>query len=94
MLVLMTPDILSCDLYYWQAGRLALERGWAINLGGGFHHCSSDSGGGFCMYADITLCIRFLFKYSKKVKKALIVDLDAHQVLIFIWLYNLNIKII
>ncbi|KAK3924758.1 Histone deacetylase 11 [Frankliniella fusca] len=30
------------------AGRLALERGWAINIGGGFHHCSSSRGGGFC----------------------------------------------
>ncbi|KAF9802869.1 hypothetical protein SFRURICE_015466 [Spodoptera frugiperda] len=42
------------------AGKLALERGWAINVGGGFHHCSGDKGGGFCPYADITLLIRFL----------------------------------
>lgn len=27
-------------------------------LGGGFHHCSSDKGGGFCAYADITLAIK------------------------------------
>uniref|UniRef100_A0A3Q2QLR8 Histone deacetylase 11 n=1 Tax=Fundulus heteroclitus TaxID=8078 RepID=A0A3Q2QLR8_FUNHE len=40
------------------AGKLAVERGWAINVGGGFHHCSSDKGGGFCAYADITLAIR------------------------------------
>ncbi|XP_036206243.1 histone deacetylase 11 isoform X11 [Myotis myotis] len=26
--------------------------------GGGFHHCSSDRGGGFCAYADITLAIK------------------------------------
>lgn len=26
--------------------------------GGGFHHCSSDKGGGFCAYADITLAIK------------------------------------
>ena len=26
--------------------------------GGGFHHCSSDRGGGFCAYADITLSIK------------------------------------
>lgn len=44
------------------AAKLALDRGWAINLGGGFHHCSSDSGGGFCAYADITLAIHFLFR--------------------------------
>ncbi|XP_038005478.1 histone deacetylase 11 isoform X2 [Motacilla alba alba] len=40
------------------AGKLAVDRGWAINVGGGFHHCSSDKGGGFCAYADITLAIK------------------------------------
>uniref|UniRef100_A0A7N9AX13 Histone deacetylase 11 n=1 Tax=Mastacembelus armatus TaxID=205130 RepID=A0A7N9AX13_9TELE len=40
------------------AGKLAVDRGWAINVGGGFHHCSSDRGGGFCAYADITLAIK------------------------------------
>jgi len=67
--------------YLFQAGKLALERGWAINIGGGFHHCSSDRGGGFCAYADLTLLIKNLFiHYSDRVKKVLIVDLDAHQV--------------
>lgn len=62
------------------AGRLAIERGWAINLGGGFHHCSADSGGGFCPYADITLLIKFLFSDDNiNVNSAMIVDLDAHQ---------------
>ena len=41
-----------------QAAKLAMERGWAINIGGGFHHCSSERGGGFCAYADITLGIK------------------------------------
>ncbi|KAH9799958.1 Histone deacetylase 2 [Citrus sinensis] len=27
------------------AAKLAKERGWAINVGGGFHHCSADEGG-------------------------------------------------
>uniref|UniRef100_A0A7M4FQP7 Histone deacetylase 11 n=1 Tax=Crocodylus porosus TaxID=8502 RepID=A0A7M4FQP7_CROPO len=40
------------------AGKLAIDRGWAINVGGGFHHCSSDKGGGFCAYADITLAVK------------------------------------
>jgi histone deacetylase 11 len=67
--------------YLFQAGKLALERGWAINIGGGFHHCSSDRGGGFCAYADLTLLIKNLFNhYPDRVKKVLIVDLDAHQV--------------
>ncbi|KAK9877651.1 hypothetical protein WA026_019321 [Henosepilachna vigintioctopunctata] len=62
------------------AGKLALERGWSINLGGGFHHCSARKGGGFCVYADITLLIHFLFKYyPDRVRKIMIIDLDAHQ---------------
>ncbi|RWW04900.1 hypothetical protein GW17_00031850 [Ensete ventricosum] len=43
------------------AAKLAKERGWAINIGGGFHHCSAEKGGGFCAYADISLCIQFAF---------------------------------
>ncbi|XP_030853161.1 histone deacetylase 11 isoform X1 [Strongylocentrotus purpuratus] len=60
------------------AAKLAMERGWAINIGGGFHHCSSKQGGGFCAYADITLALRFLF-HQGTIKKAMILDLDAHQ---------------
>ncbi|KAE8612855.1 hypothetical protein XENTR_v10013012 [Xenopus tropicalis] len=56
-----------------------MERGWAINVGGGFHHCSGDRGGGFCAYADITLAIKFLFERVEGVSKATIIDLDAHQ---------------
>ncbi|GFO45055.1 5-hydroxytryptamine receptor 1b, partial [Plakobranchus ocellatus] len=61
------------------AGRLALERGWAINIGGGFHHCCATKGGGFCAYADITLCIKFAFEKLEGVARAMIIDLDAHQ---------------
>ncbi|KAF2901613.1 hypothetical protein ILUMI_04570 [Ignelater luminosus] len=62
------------------AGKLAVERGWAINIGGGFHHCRSDAGGGFCPYADITLLIHFLFiHYPLTIQNVMIVDLDAHQ---------------
>uniref|UniRef100_A0A6I8NVC0 Histone deacetylase 11 n=2 Tax=Ornithorhynchus anatinus TaxID=9258 RepID=A0A6I8NVC0_ORNAN len=61
------------------AGKLAVDRGWAINVGGGFHHCSSDKGGGFCAYADITLSIKFLFERVEGVSRATIIDLDAHQ---------------
>ncbi|XP_029358772.1 histone deacetylase 11 isoform X3 [Echeneis naucrates] len=62
-----------------KAGKLAIDRGWAINVGGGFHHCSSDRGGGFCAYADITLAIKFLFERVQGISKATIIDLDAHQ---------------
>ncbi|CAD5119796.1 DgyrCDS8383 [Dimorphilus gyrociliatus] len=62
------------------AAQLAIKRGWAINIGGGFHHCSHDKGGGFCAYADITLAIRFLQStFPDHCKRILIVDLDAHQ---------------
>ncbi|XP_039295037.1 histone deacetylase 11 isoform X2 [Nilaparvata lugens] len=62
------------------AGRLAMKRGWAINIGGGFHHANAHRGGGFCVYADITLLIQFLFNdRNSNVKSAMIVDLDAHQ---------------
>jgi histone deacetylase 11 len=60
------------------SAKLAKERGWAINVGGGFHHCSADRGGGFCVYADISLCIYFAF-VRLNVSRVMIIDLDAHQ---------------
>ncbi|GAB2275822.1 histone deacetylase [Dionaea muscipula] len=60
------------------AAKLAKERGWAINVGGGFHHCSAEKGGGFCAYADISLCIHFAF-VRLGISRVLIIDLDAHQ---------------
>ncbi|CAN6220997.1 unnamed protein product [Urochloa humidicola] len=60
------------------SAKLALERGWAINVGGGFHHCSAQEGGGFCAYADISLCIEFAF-VRLNISSVLIIDLDAHQ---------------
>lgn len=59
-------------------GRIALDTGWAINLSGGYHHASGTHGGGFCIYADISIVIRTLLN-EKKIHKALIIDLDAHQ---------------
>ncbi|ELT95657.1 hypothetical protein CAPTEDRAFT_197333 [Capitella teleta] len=61
------------------AAKLAVERGWSINIGGGFHHCCAEKGGGFCAYADITLAIRFLLQRTSTISKVMIVDLDAHQ---------------
>lgn len=60
------------------AARLALDHGWAIHLGGGFHHASARRGGGFCCYADITLAVRELQRHGK-IKHVIVVDLDAHQ---------------
>ncbi|KAL6630093.1 hypothetical protein ACP70R_029858 [Stipagrostis hirtigluma subsp. patula] len=60
------------------SAKLAVERGWAINIGGGFHHCSAEEGGGFCAYADISLCIHFAF-VRLNISRVMIIDLDAHQ---------------
>jgi len=61
------------------AAELALQHGWAINLGGGFHHASAERGHGFCIVADITIAIKKLRQTHPEVKKIMIVDLDAHQ---------------
>ncbi|KAF2360061.1 Histone deacetylase domain [Trinorchestia longiramus] len=61
------------------AGRCAVERGWSINVGGGFHHCSGGRGGGFCAYADITLLVHVVLEQYEHINNILIVDLDAHQ---------------
>eukprot|EP01084_Bolivina_argentea_P089542 161561_1 len=57
--------------------------GWSINLGGGFHHASSTQGGGFCVYADITMIVKYIRTALKDIQmrdcRVLIVDLDAHQ---------------
>jgi hypothetical protein len=60
------------------SAKLAKDKGWAINLGGGFHHCCSNEGGGFCAYADITLTIQFAFA-RLGISRVMIIDLDAHQ---------------
>ena len=60
------------------AGEIAIERGWSINLGGGMHHASSTEAVGWCLYSDIPLSIKNLFD-KKKIKKAMIIDLDVHQ---------------
>lgn len=62
------------------ASSLALQYGAAINLSGGYHHAKTDGGQGFCFFADIPLAIHSLLtNESQRVKRVLIVDLDAHQ---------------
>ena len=60
------------------ACRLALDRGLAVNLGGGFHHATADRGGGFCVYADAALAAEIL-RAEGALDAVLVVDLDAHQ---------------
>lgn len=48
-------------------------------MGGGFHHCSHDAASGFCLFADITLVIKFLWRFVSRDLRFMIIDLDAHQ---------------
>eukprot|EP00188_Purpureofilum_apyrenoidigerum_P004531 Plantae.Rhodophyta-Purpureofilum_apyrenoidigerum.ctg5182.p1 GENE.Plantae.Rhodophyta-Purpureofilum_apyrenoidigerum.ctg5182~~Plantae.Rhodophyta-Purpureofilum_apyrenoidigerum.ctg5182.p1 ORF type:complete len:343 (-),score=50.69 Plantae.Rhodophyta-Purpureofilum_apyrenoidigerum.ctg5182:520-1548(-) len=60
------------------AGELAMQHGWSINLGGGMHHAGPEDASGWCVYADIFLCIVNLRK-KNLVRLIMIVDLDVHQ---------------
>ncbi len=60
------------------AARLALENGRAMNLSGGFHHAFAREAQGFCYLNDVAIAVRILQK-EKKIRRALIVDLDVHQ---------------
>lgn len=61
------------------AAELAATQGWAINLGGGFHHAGLTQAGGFCFVADLTLAVRLLRERHASLRKVMIIDLDAHQ---------------
>ena len=60
------------------AACVAEQRGWAINLAGGYHHANTEYGGGFCVFPDITLVTHYLRTRLSK-RRIMIVDLDAHQ---------------
>ena len=32
-------------------------RGWAINIGGGFSHYTTNAGGGLAVYDDVHVCL-------------------------------------
>lgn len=59
------------------ACRLALEKGLAINLGGGYHHAGPTRGGGFCVYADVPIALAVLHRQAR-VRSVLVIDTDAH----------------
>lgn len=60
------------------AARLALERGAAANLTGGFHHAYPDHGEGFCLLHDAAVAVEVL-RREGRMRRALFVDLDVHQ---------------
>jgi acetoin utilization protein AcuC len=49
----------------------------AFNPGGGFHHATRDAAGGFCIFNDVVISVRYLQKLG--VKKIAIVDIDGHH---------------
>ena len=60
------------------AGRLALQDGAAVNVGGGFHHAYPDHGEGFCVLNDFAIGIRRLQK-DKAIERAMTVDCDVDR---------------
>ena len=57
---------------------LALERGVAVHLGGGFHHAFPDHGEGFCLVNDVAVAIGVL-RRDNLVDRVLVIDLDVHH---------------
>ena len=62
-----------------QACKLAMDQGWAINIGGGFGHHTANTGGGLAVYDDVLLCL------SVSMNKHLsISECSIHFILFFI----------
>jgi len=77
----VNPDVLEASYYSVGGSILALEEALkgerVINLLGGLHHAGPSTSSGFCIFNDHAIAIRKLQK-EKKIKKAMIYDLDVH----------------
>ena len=60
------------------AARAALTDGVAVNLAGGTHHATTDSGQGYCVLNDTAVAL-YVLRTEHRVDEALVVDCDAHQ---------------
>ena len=60
------------------AARAALIDGCALNLAGGTHHASFETGGGFCCFNDMAVAAR-LMQAERRIEFAAVIDLDVHQ---------------
>lgn len=60
------------------ATHLAMQHGWSINLGGGFHQASTDYGETFCIFSDVLVAMKYVWR-KHPLQKFMIIDLDAHQ---------------
>lgn len=61
-----------------EAGRLAMERGVAAHLGGGFHHAFPGHGEGFCLINDVAIAVQVL-RRDGAIRRAAVIDLDVHH---------------
>jgi acetoin utilization deacetylase AcuC-like enzyme len=60
------------------AAQQAMRDGFAVNLGGGFHHAFPGHGEGFCMIHDVAVAIRRM-QADGAIRSAFVVDTDVHQ---------------
>jgi len=60
------------------AARRALELGWAVHLGGGFHHAFEERAEGFCYLNDLAVAARAV-QAEGTAERVTVVDLDVHQ---------------
>ena len=49
----------------------------SFNIAGGYHHAKENSAGGFCIFNDIAIAVKYL--REKGIKKIAVVDTDAHH---------------
>lgn len=62
----------------YTASQIALEKGIAMNINGGFHHAMGNHEYGFCYINDVAIAIKNL-RSEKKIRKAMVVDMDIHH---------------
>jgi acetoin utilization deacetylase AcuC-like enzyme len=60
------------------AARCAVQEGFGVNLGGGFHHAFPGHGEGFCMLNDVAIAVRRM-QADRAAERVLVVDADVHQ---------------
>jgi acetoin utilization deacetylase AcuC-like enzyme len=61
-----------------EAARLALRRGAACSIGGGFHHAHRGHGEGFCILHDVAIALARLL-HDGEIERAMVIDLDVHD---------------
>ena len=60
------------------AARYALQDGFGVSIGGGFHHAFPGHGEGFCMLNDVAIAVRRM-QAERASLRVMVVDADVHQ---------------